>query len=120
MPVAGVDAQSGNRASMDPEGMYGTGAARAHRVTGLLNGRHLRAARALAGVTQARLADIAGLHPKSVAYWERQPEIGVVEGVGAIPIIIPALARLGVSVEIEHDGYQAVALVRGDGRIVLR
>lgn len=34
-------------------------------------GRELKAARALLGWSQTQLAEAAGLHPKSVAYWEQ-------------------------------------------------
>jgi DNA-binding XRE family transcriptional regulator len=36
----------------------------------LHNGRHLRAARTLAGLTQQQLADAAGIHVNAVRYWE--------------------------------------------------
>ena len=40
-----------------------------------VTGRQIRAARALLGWTRADLAEAAGLHPNSVAYWENAAEI---------------------------------------------
>ena len=40
-----------------------------------VTGRQIRAARALLGWTRADLAEAAGLHPNSVAYWENTTEI---------------------------------------------
>lgn len=42
---------------------------------GIVNGRQLKAARALAGVTQQQLANASGLHVNSVRYLERQDRI---------------------------------------------
>ncbi len=41
----------------------------------LINGAQLSAARALAGLTQTELAELAGLHPNSIRYLERQQHI---------------------------------------------
>ncbi len=39
-------------------------------MSNLVSGRQIRAARMLAGLTQADLARAAGCHPRSVRYWE--------------------------------------------------
>lgn len=39
---------------------------------GLVDGRQIKAARAALGITQAELAELAGLHPKTIAYYEAQ------------------------------------------------
>ena len=41
----------------------------------IVTGAQIRAARALLGWTQARLAGSAGLHPNAIAYWEGHDEI---------------------------------------------
>ena len=41
----------------------------------IVTGSQIRAARALLGWTQARLAQASGLHPNAVAYWENHDEI---------------------------------------------
>lgn len=40
------------------------------------SGRHLAAARILAGLTQAQVAKASGLHRNAVSYWERRSAIG--------------------------------------------
>ena len=56
----------------------------------------IKAARAGLDWTQARLASEAGLHPKTVAYWERATgEIPPQPESGAIARIKAALARRG-------------------------
>lgn len=39
---------------------------------GLVDGRQIKAARAALGITQAELAELAGLHPKAIGYYEAQ------------------------------------------------
>jgi transcriptional regulator with XRE-family HTH domain len=39
-------------------------------MSNIVSGRQIRAARMLAGLTQADLARAAGCHPRSVRYWE--------------------------------------------------
>jgi transcriptional regulator with XRE-family HTH domain len=39
-------------------------------MSNVVSGRQIRAARMLAGLTQADLARAAGCHPRSVRYWE--------------------------------------------------
>jgi transcriptional regulator with XRE-family HTH domain len=62
----------------------------------LFDGAHLRAARIMAGLTQRQLAEAADLHPKAVAYWER--DIRAFPAGGAIDAMIAALAYRGVRV----------------------
>lgn len=62
-----------------------------------LSGAVLRAARVLAGMTQADLAKAANLHPKSVGYWERRGSRGRYGEVGARRIL-DALRAHGVEV----------------------
>jgi DNA-binding XRE family transcriptional regulator len=64
----------------------------------------IRAARAGLGWSQETLAKEAGIHPKSVAYWERHTALGgagtVQRGEGtALPKMQAAFARKGVVVE---------------------
>jgi transcriptional regulator with XRE-family HTH domain len=63
-----------------------------------LSGAVLKAARTLAGLSQRQLADAAGLHPKSVAYWERKGSSGHWGEVG-LKRIVDALRAHGVIVE---------------------
>ncbi len=72
-----------------------------------VSGAVLRAARVLAGLTQADLAKAANLHPKSVAYWERKGSRGRWGEVG-LRRIVEALVARGVEV------------MRGDGEGVRR
>jgi transcriptional regulator with XRE-family HTH domain len=41
-------------------------------MSNIVSGRQIRAARMLAGLTQAELARAAGCHPRSVRYWENK------------------------------------------------
>src|SRR5262250_424238 len=41
-------------------------------MSNIVSGRQIRAARMLAGLTQADLARAAGCHPRSVRYWENK------------------------------------------------
>jgi transcriptional regulator with XRE-family HTH domain len=41
-------------------------------MSNIVSGRQIRAARMLAGLTQADLARAAGCHPRSVRYWEKK------------------------------------------------
>ena len=60
-------------------------------------GAVLRAARVLAGMTQADLSTAAGLHAQSVAYWEREGSRGVFGEVGTRRIV-EALRERGIVV----------------------
>jgi len=76
----------------------------------IVDGQHLKAARVLAGLKQSDLADLIGVHVKSVAYWERQQ--------GRVPTTTPstlerieaALKSVGVSVSARPT--VSVSLVR--------
>jgi transcriptional regulator with XRE-family HTH domain len=61
-----------------------------------LNATTIKATRAGLDWTQAHLAAEAGLHPKSVAYWERMPGELPVNRNGAPSRMKEALARAGV------------------------
>ena len=74
------------------------------------NGRHLKAARTLAGMTQRQLAQAAGLHPNAVKYWERQQER---IGGHAVDKMLEALAAVGVTAGEEQAGGRSVAVLRG-------
>jgi len=68
-----------------------------------LNGRHLRSARAMAGLTRAALAEATGLHENSIKYWEtdQRPEMPAGH---AVDRIATALAANGVEVEVGPIG----------------
>ncbi|MEM1380878.1 MAG: helix-turn-helix transcriptional regulator [Pseudomonadota bacterium] len=66
-------------------------------------GRELQAARALLGWTQAELARAAGLHTKSVSYWERRTE----QRIG------------GHAVHLMAEALEAHGLVLIDGCVIL-
>lgn len=76
----------------------------------LRNGLHLKAARTLAGLTQAQLADAAGLHANSVKRWERNS--GRIGG-HAVALMIKALECHGVHCGEEHSEKRSVAVLRG-------
>ena len=80
------------------------------RFPALHSGRHLKAARTLAGLTQAQLADAAGLHQNSVKYWERTS--GRIRGI-AVNLMVEALERHGVHCGEEHTEGRSVAVLRG-------
>lgn len=63
--------------------------------------RHIRAARGYLGWTRERLAKEAGIHHKSVAYWECCRDGSTIDhpDSGAVPKMREALARHGVLVE---------------------
>jgi len=73
-------------------------------------GRHLQAARKLAGMTQRTLADLADVHVNTIKYWERQD--GALAG-GAVGKFQDALADNGITARVESDGDGGhVALLR--------
>lgn len=59
----------------------------------------LRAARAGLNWTQERLAIEAGVHPKSVAYWERTAGQTIHPEGQVMPKVLDAFARHGVMIE---------------------
>ena len=58
------------------------------------SGRHLRAARVLAGLSRKQLAEAAGVHFNSVAYWEGKT--GTLTGY-AVDKMAAVLAAHGIS-----------------------
>jgi hypothetical protein len=75
------------------------------------DGKHMRSARIIAGLTRVDLAAAAHLHPNSIKYWEtdRSP---CWPGGPAIDKISSALATVGVDTEVEQMGNVLVAIVR--------
>ena len=60
----------------------------------LRTGRQLKAARALAGLSQRQLAEDSGLHPKTISYWEKRGRCGLQQDYKQR--IVDALAARGV------------------------
>jgi transcriptional regulator with XRE-family HTH domain len=77
----------------------------------LHDGRHLRAARILAGLTQQQLAEAAELHVNAVRYWEADDRSAEPWGV-AIDRLIAVLRQHGVEVAAVFGGDQQIALIR--------
>ena len=77
----------------------------------LHNGRHLRAARILAGLTQQQLADAAELHVNAVRYWEADDRSAEPWGF-AIDRLVAVLRQHGVEVAAAFSGDQQIALIR--------
>jgi transcriptional regulator with XRE-family HTH domain len=76
----------------------------------LRSGRHLKAARVLAGLTQKQLANEASLHLNSVKGWERHRDP---IGGYAVDRMTETLKRRGVEYSEEtHDGA-TIAVLRG-------
>ena len=66
----------------------------------LRTGRQLKAARALAGLSQRQLAEYSGLHPKTISYWEARGRCGLQQDYKQR--IVDALAARGV--QLLEDG----------------
>jgi transcriptional regulator with XRE-family HTH domain len=62
----------------------------------IVSGRQIRAARVLAGLTQAELAREAGCHPRSVRYWESKDADAPTNVASTLDSIEQALIRYGV------------------------
>jgi transcriptional regulator with XRE-family HTH domain len=62
----------------------------------IVSGRQIRAARMLAGLTQAELARAAGCHPRSVRYWENKGSNPPTNVASTLDSIEQALNRHGV------------------------
>ena len=77
----------------------------------LHDGRHLRAARILAGLTQQQLADAAELHVNAVRYWEADDRSAEPWGF-AIDRLVAVLRQHGVEVAAAFSGDQQIALIR--------
>ncbi len=73
------------------------------------NGRTLKAARVLAGLTQRQLAAAARLHPNAVKYWERRPDRIAGQ---AVSRMIEALERYGVHCGEEYGNSGSGAVLR--------
>jgi DNA-binding transcriptional regulator YiaG len=65
-------------------------------MSNLVSGRQIRAARMLAGITQADLARAAGCHPRSVRYWENKGSNPPTNVASTLDSIEQALNRHGV------------------------
>lgn len=77
-----------------------------------VSGAVLRAARVLAGITQAELGAAADLHPKTIAYWERRGSRGRWHEIG-FGQIVEALRAHGVELmRGEGEGVRRVAMIR--------
>jgi DNA-binding XRE family transcriptional regulator len=74
----------------------GGGSRIVRRMSNLVSGRQIRAARMLAGITQADLARAAGCHPRSVRYWESKGNNSPTNVVSTLDSIEQALNRHGV------------------------
>jgi len=64
----------------------------------IVSGRQLRAARVLAGLTQAQLAQQAGFHVRACRYWEAQGDDPPTSIPSSLAKIEAALERNGVAV----------------------
>jgi DNA-binding transcriptional regulator YiaG len=69
---------------------------RTRLMSGIVSGHQLRAARVLAGLTQAELARAAGCHSRSVRYWESKGNNLPTNVVSTLDSIEQALNRHGV------------------------
>src|SRR5262249_41361231 len=65
-------------------------------MSNIVSGRQIRAARMLAGLTQADLARAAGCHPRSVRYWENRGSNPPTNVASTLDSIEQALNRHGV------------------------
>ena len=64
----------------------------------IVSGRQLRAARVLAGLTQARLSAEAGFNPRACRYWEGRADNPPTTVDGTLEAIEAVLLRHGVKV----------------------
>jgi hypothetical protein len=76
-----------------------------------VDGRHIRAARIIAGLTRGKLAVAANLHPNSIKYWENDTS-PCWPGGPAINKISSALASVGVETEVVEQDDCVVAIIR--------
>ena len=65
-------------------------------MSNVISGRQIRAARMLAGLTQAELARAAGCHPRSVRHWENKATRPPTSVASMLDSIEQALIRHGV------------------------
>jgi transcriptional regulator with XRE-family HTH domain len=67
-------------------------------MTNIVSGRQLRAARVLAGLTQAELATESGFNPRAAKYWERRENESPTSVPDTLAAIEGTLRRHGVEV----------------------
>jgi len=79
-------------------------------MSNIVSGRQIRAARMLAGLTQADLARAAGCHPRSVRYWENKGSNPQTSVASTLHSIEQALNRHGV-IRSRHQHQASDALV---------
>jgi transcriptional regulator with XRE-family HTH domain len=77
----------------------------------LRDGRHLRAARILAGLTQQQLANAAGINVNAVRYWEAEDRPSEPWGY-AIEKLVTALRQHGVEVATVFSDDNQFTLIR--------
>jgi transcriptional regulator with XRE-family HTH domain len=77
----------------------------------LRDGRHLRAARILAGLTQQQLAKAAGINVNAVRYWEADDRSSEPWGY-AIEKLVTALRQHGVEVAAVSSDDNQFSLIR--------
>jgi transcriptional regulator with XRE-family HTH domain len=77
----------------------------------LHDGRHLRAARILAGLTQQQLADAAAVNVNAVRYWEADDRSSEPSGY-AVEQVIAALRKHGVEVATVFGDDNQFTLIR--------
>src|SRR5262250_612408 len=86
--------------AFDKAGWAGGGVSRiriwSRVMSNIVSGRQIRAARMLAGLTQADLARAAGCHPRSVRYWENKGSNPPTNVASTLDSIEQALNRHGV------------------------
>jgi transcriptional regulator with XRE-family HTH domain len=79
-------------------------------MSNIVSGRQIRAARILAGLTQADLARAAGCHPRSVRYWENKGSNPPTNVASTLDCIEQALNRHGVF-RFRHRHQESGALI---------
>jgi transcriptional regulator with XRE-family HTH domain len=80
-------------------------------MSNIVSGRQIRAARMLAGLTQADLARAAGCHPRSVRYWENKGSNPPTNVASTLDCIEQALNRHGVIPFSDTDARSPIALI---------
>jgi len=80
-------------------------------MSNIVSGRQIRAARMLAGLTQADLARAAGCHPRSVRYWENKGSNPPTNVASTLDSIEQALNRHGVIPFSDTDARSPIALI---------
>jgi transcriptional regulator with XRE-family HTH domain len=80
-------------------------------MSNIVSGRQIRAARMLAGFTQAELARAAGCHPRSVRYWENKGSNPPTNVASTLDSIEQALNRHGVIPFFNTDTKESDALI---------